>query len=250
MVGLFLFCLHPHFVKGILAMKLAFLLGLKEAAKPHQGWLHFWGKRRMQWENLVGHISTACSLPALAPSPYFQATIIRLKCVSVRIACVLITLKKFSGSVSEVLKEDFLTQGRFSEFMTQLTKYLSWLIFSHQPLLTLVVWSTAWHSNQTSAVIFFFPTMAVARYWIRERMRHRLLTQHHSFLLAWEFLQDCHWLLTAWYTDTLWDFASQFQSNVNNNSAIVTLPFPKHCAGRHHTHGHSFISAVFLGLGL
>lgn len=28
-------------------------------------------------------------------------------------------------------------------------------------------------------------------------MRQRLLTQHHSFLLAWVFLRDCHWLFNC-----------------------------------------------------
>lgn len=50
-VGCFVFCLHLHFVRGILALEKEFLLGLKEMAKPQWGWLQSWGNERMQLEN-------------------------------------------------------------------------------------------------------------------------------------------------------------------------------------------------------
>lgn len=73
-VRLFVFCLHPHFLREILAMRKAFLLVLKEAAKPHRGWLHSLGRRRIQWEKEtpVGHIGSAWSPSAPSPSPIFQ----------------------------------------------------------------------------------------------------------------------------------------------------------------------------------
>lgn len=203
------------------------------------------------WErNLVGHISTACPPPALAPSPTFTHNKKRL------IVCLCLCIDDISNffvMVCSVIRCPN-TYRHFPHFATANDRPFSWLVASH-PLLLLRQRCDPKLGTRMNLLLGFFHNGSRLLLDPGKWMRQRLLTQHHPFLLVWVFLRDCHWLSTAGYKDVGCGISpcnsrTWFQSDLNNYSAIVTLHFPKHCAGRDPSQSHSFISGVFLGVGL
>lgn len=220
-VGCFVFCLHLHFVEGILALGKEFLLGLKETAKPHWGWLRSWGKERMKpiWAHQYCIFTTS-----MAPSPRIH----------------------------------FLTHT----VPACLATAWPWV---HETNISLDLY---WHINVfccVSGVIhslallpafccdFFFPTMASACYWSRNRDEAKITHSTSSIFIG-----------LSVFTGLPLTFNCRAQRysmghchatpKPNSSQMLITIlqqwhrVFQHNCAGTDHSQSCSFISGVFWDL--
>lgn len=185
-----------------------------------------------EW-NLVGHISTACLPPSLPHSPPFNYN--KKKIVSVRIACVSIIFSNpiFLVLFLKSLKKRFPSANIHIIFLTvELHSHVSsWLVYCHINLCC----SCESHTLALNLLLWFFHSgystlLDPGRGWGRDYSLSIIHFYWHEcfYGIATDFKLQGTKIL---YGTLPCNSQARFLLDVNNYSAIVTLPFLKHSAG-------------------